>query len=145
MRHLLFNFESPKVIITKIKQHLIKILATNLLIILILDIQDNSFDTPVVISHYSHILFGYINSLKISSDTFDYIVLHQIIKTLNLYLLNLELVVIFSLIISIFIIYIKHLTSQSATKKVFVFLINLPRLTFFKFQITNIKAFIRIP
>lgn len=128
--------------IIKFKHSLLQLLAFALVIILILDIQNNSFDTPVIILHYLHILLGYTSSLKISNNVFDLLVLQQIIKILNLYLINLGAVVLFYLVINI-LIKISYLISQ--LKNVLPLLTSLPKLTFLKFQITNLRAFIRIP
>ncbi len=130
-------------LLTKFKNRILRLLVTSLIILLIIDIQDGSFDTPVVVLHYSHFLFGYINNLKMSNTIFDVLILKQILSILNLYLLNLEIIVLLDLItqiINCWVLYFHHQTNNYLT-----LLPTLPKLTFSKSQSTNLRAFISIP
>ncbi len=126
----------------KLQNSLLQLAAVVLMIILIIDIQDKSFDTPVIVLHYLHVWIGYINNLKISNTVFDVLVLQSVLNILNIYLFNFK----FSLLFLSILVIRFWISGLSLPENVsFTLFAILPKLTFSKFQKSISKAFIRIP
>ena len=128
----------------KLKTYSLLALVLILLSILIVDIQDNSLDTPVIILHHVNSTLAYLNNLRISQTLYDTIVCQQILNCLNLYLISFNFGLFFSVFIYLTMYYCLFQLSLCLVRTITLF-VTLTILTFSKYHSSNLRAFLRIP